>query len=326
MLRMGKKVNNDVFLVALIRALEVRLPDRSLLEQLRSCITMSEASEKMEKSLFSGFLREGESFDSERFMEKSLSWALGVVQEYSENPVLMPYLRSGFDCLNCIICLKSRLTETDYSALSGLGSCSTEEMKRIFETEKYSSLPAEFNEAVLKSVEGYFENRELLLIDLHFEKALYRYRKRLVSQMNSELMERYQSAEIDMKNLSSAVRIREFSLVKDFLKNFFIPGGNLTFEEYSTLFKSGENRYLYMKDPDSEISNTTIGSLDFEIRSLKYLYSILSESDYGIFGPEPVIAFVKRIEHRSGLVSFVLQNIACNCRTDMERLLWGGLL
>ena len=83
----------------------------------------------------------------------------------------------------------------------------------------------------------------------------------VITQMNSELMERYQSAEIDMKNLSSAVRIREFSLVKDFLKNFFIPGGNLTFEEYSTLFKSGENRYLYMKDPDSEISNTTIGSL-----------------------------------------------------------------
>jgi|GEM_PF-5403859 len=308
-----RKKSNNIFLISFLKALDAKLCSDRLMEELGRAANSEQVEALLDKTLFTELIKKDSEdfFEGGRFVTSSLSWVFSIVAEYVEDVFILPFLKSQYDCLNYLILLKEKLLEQKFSSLSSLGHYSIDQTELIFGEEKFSSLPVHFKEAVKTAIEDYYEHKKPFLIDLAFEKALFRYRLELIALMRSSEIEKYQRREIDLKNCITAMRLKKQGIDEELLSMFFIDGGTMSSHEFLDICHGNKKGSEKVKAIfEIEEFDEDRGITEYESRSIKILQRMLGALDTYIFGCEPVILFVKKFESQSRQISWIFQRLS----------------
>lgn len=119
---------------------------------------------------------------------------------------------------------------------------------------------------------------ELALDKFHYGTIMELLKSKRYRDVNVEMVREMQSGEIDMRNISTLVRIRGIKLDDEEVENLRIPGGMLTEEQFLSLLRLGDIVRLVGEYPDP--------------RYRKLLEKALAE-----YQEEDVVAFDRELEH-----------------------------
>jgi V/A-type H+-transporting ATPase subunit C len=290
-----------LFITGVIRAMEVRRIRKDLADRVIRSGSFADAMEALRDSLYPGYIpKEG---DSENF-DLMLSWRqeqlFSFLDKNSPDQNIVRLLKAPFDFHNIRVLLKNKIFElNDTESLSPSGSVSTDLLIEIFLHEQYNSLPPLMRDAVLRAIEEYYAGRKPVLIDAVIDRFMYAYQLFLCEQIESSFITDYIRLSIDLMNFQITFRSGANPDTRSVLNDFLIYGGNIPLENFIGIISdtgaAASGIQLAERHMLGRLTNG-ISALKDNIFALEKecdntLIDFLKQSEYLIWGPEPVMAF-----------------------------------
>ncbi len=293
----GKEKTDYAYAVGRIRALETRLLDRQRVERLLEAKDAEEVLRSLQDTDYGAYIPQMEGpLAFEGMLEAERARAFELFEELALEEELVYWVRSFYDFHNVKVLIKSLIAEKDFRyALSPHGNIPPEDIKAIFQEERYDKLPAHLQTAVEKGISSYYEKRDPQRISLAVDQSAYLY---LTGRsVRDAFLRNYFRLQADLLNLMTIVRLK-FIGREDLIRFSLLPGGFLEIERYTQEPLDTLSGRLY-HTPYYAIFDEGINSLRAKgsfSRLYKlmddYLVGYLKETRTVALGPEPLIAYL----------------------------------
>ncbi|CDF58550.1 V-type ATP synthase subunit C [Thermobrachium celere] len=299
--------------IARIKVLETKMLDRAKLESLIEAKDFDEAKRILQDSIYSDYI-------SMPSYEEGLKRSLEdfYLEMFKLCPVseVVDIFRTKYDAHNIKTLVKSRFLNKDIDKLLiNAGTVDVSKLKDIFKDENLRDLYPEFREAVFKVFEEYNSNKNPQDIDTIIDEAMFVRQMNIAKSARLEFLQSYIQLLIDIQNIKTFIRAKEQKRDREFLKKVLIKGGKIDLDlfisnyiediesfsnkvfhtEHFKWIKEGVEEYLKTKD---------LGRI--EKMADDYLLSVLKNSKFISFGPEPVVAYIYAKENEIKILRIIL--------------------
>jgi V/A-type H+-transporting ATPase subunit C len=302
-----------VWATAQVRVLETGMLTRSVLLNMADSPDFSSAVELLsgtEYAMTSGS-------QSPAAVEKMLLARRSAVRELFVDLILddalVEILKAREDFVNMRLAVRRVVTErpigTDYS---DAGSVPAEQFEEIFEQENYGRFPEYLQEAVEEAVLGYYQNKNICMIDHGIDKASWDYKLETARECRSIFCESLFRTQIDLTNIRTMLRLKTAERDE---RNLFITGGfveierfvhglDIGYEGLATLFYA--TPYHGVVDGGVSYLMAEQSFLHLEKDCQDHLMGFLKTTRVITAGPQPVIAYLMMKENEIRTVRMIL--------------------
>ncbi len=311
----NKKINDKdyLFLSALIRAREARMPAREALERMLDASDFAESARICAEYGYpdmSGMDING----INAALAAHFAEALDDVQKAVPEKSITDAFRLKYDYHNAKVMIKAQAANVDGERLlSRAGRVSPEKIMDAFNEDDYSEIPADMAEAMQQARGVMARSANPQLCDVSLDKAYFAGLHRLAQEESSGFLAGYARLMTDSANLRTFVRTARMGKGADFLGSVLIPGGSV---EIDAMVRAR----LANEGPEALFSGTALaqsaaagaeamrsGTLtEFERMCDNAVTDHLTGAKLKSFGPEPVIAYLASLEQETASLRMIL--------------------
>lgn len=169
--------------------------------------------------------------------------------------------------------------------------------------------------AVRRARELYEETGELMLVDLHVDRAFLKVRQKISREVESEFLKEFFKAKTDIFNLSALFRIKALGLDDEVLKRTLTVGGSIRHDKYRDNFKEDWDTLTevfrftpYQKAIEKgleEVKKTgSFQELEQEFRN--HLIELMHDSRFLPYGIEPILTYWWQKELNAQIIRMIM--------------------
>jgi len=299
--------------IARIKVLETKLLDRAKLETLIEAKDFDEAKRIIQDSIYADYLS---MLSYEEGLKKALEDFYMEMLKLCPVSEVVDIFRTKYDAHNIKVLIKSRFLNRDLDKLLiNAGTIDISKLKEIFKDENLRDLYPEFRIAAFRAFEEYNSNKNPQDIDVMIDEAMFERQINISKSTKLEFLQRYIQLLIDVQNIKTFIRAKEQKREREFLKKVLIKGGKVDLDvfinNYIEDIESFSNKvfhtehFKWIKDGIEEYLKTKdLGRI--EKVADDYLLSILKNSKFISFGPEPVVAYLYAKENEIKILRIIL--------------------
>ena len=309
--------NKYLYSVTRIRALETKLLDKAKIERMIEAKNADEIIKILYETEYASSISEMKSIDDyETVLTKELSKTYELLREISPVPELTNLFLLRYDVHNLKTLLKSSyLGEENDELLSSIGTIPIQQFKDMVKAKEFSGLDPILRECVEEIVGEFTVNPDPQLIDVTLDKCLYNLMYKAASDNKSSFLKDYISAQIDLINIKSLVRVKSMGYGRDFLKKVILQNGKLDYAFFNDVFDESLDTLIeklafkdYGKVIEEGISNyvKTKSLTKFEKLSDDYIFELAKKGKYVAFGIEPLVGYLMAKENEVKIIRMIM--------------------
>ncbi|HOH89032.1 MAG TPA: V-type ATPase subunit, partial [Bacillota bacterium] len=230
--------NKYLYSVTRIRALETKLLDKAKIERMIEARNADEVIKILYETEYAGSISEMKSIDDyESVLSKELLNTYKLLAEISPVPELTNLFQMRYDIHNLKTLLKSSyLDEENDELLSEIGTIPVQQLKGMVKDKNFVDLDPVLRKCVEEVVGEFTVNPDPQLIDVALDKGLYNLMYKVARDNKSSFLTDYISAQIDLINIKSLVRVKSMGYGREFLKKVILDNGKLDYAFFSDIF------------------------------------------------------------------------------------------
>ena len=309
--------NKYLYSVTRIRALETKLLDKAKIERMIEARNADEIIKILYETEYANSISEMKSVeDYESVLSKELSNTYKLLSEISPVPELTNLFQLRYDIHNLKTLLKSSyLDEENDELLSEIGTIPVQQLKGMVKDKNFVDLDPVLRKCVEEVVGEFTVNPDPQLIDVALDKGLYNLMYKVARDNKSSFLTDYISAQIDLINIKSLVRVKSMGYGREFLKKVILDNGKLDYAFFSDIFDESLETLIdrlafrdYGKVVEEGISNyiKTKSLTKFEKLSDDFIFEIAKKGKYVAFGIEPLIGYLMAKENETKMIRMIM--------------------
>ncbi|HOS70331.1 MAG TPA: V-type ATP synthase subunit C [Bacillota bacterium] len=309
--------NKYLYSVTRIRALETKLLDKAKIERMIEARNADEIIKILYETEYANSISEMKSIeDYESVLSKELSNTYKLLSEISPVPELTNLFQLRYDIHNLKTLLKSSyLDEENDELLSEIGTIPIQQLKGMVKEKVFSDLDPLVRESLEEVVGEFTVNPDPQLIDVTLDKALYKLMYKAAKDNKSSFLTDYISAQIDLINIKSLVRVKSMGYGREFLKKVILENGKLDYAFFSDIFDESLETLIdrlaykdYGKVVEEGISNyiKTKSLTKFEKLSDDFIFELAKKGKFVAFGIEPLIGYLMAKENETKIIRMIM--------------------
>ena len=238
---------------------------------------------------------------------------------------LLDLFRLKYDYHNVKVLIKSAGANIDASyLLSDSGRIDVNELSEAFVTGQRGNLPSPVAEAMGEASGVLSRTGNPQLSDTEIDKAYFLELSTIAQKLRNDFIAGYVRLLIDSANLRIVVRCARAGRDADFLRTALIPGGAVDAE---LLVSSYDDDPLERFSSDMLEQAIALGAevidggaqTQFERSCDDAVLRYLTDTAYVSFGPEPVIAYLAKLEWEFSVVRMILTGKLTGISSDVIR-------
>jgi V/A-type H+-transporting ATPase subunit C len=309
--------NKYLYSVTRVRALETKLLDKAKIERMVDSKDTDEILKILYETEYAGSVSEMKSIeDYEIVLSKELSKTYELLREISPVPELTNLFLLRYDIHNLKTLLKSsNLGEEHDELLSGIGTIPLIRLKAMVRDKDFSELHPILRSCVDEIVGEFTVNPDPQLIDVSLDRCLYELMYKVATDHKSGFLMDYISAQIDLINIKSLVRVKAIGYGRDFLKKVILSNGKLDYAFFSDVFDESLETLIdrlaykdYGKVVEEGISNyiKTKSLTKYEKLSDDFIFELAKKGKYVAFGIEPLVGYLMAKENEVKIIRMIM--------------------
>lgn len=324
-----KKIKDTdyVFISALIRARETKLPAGSHFERMLAADSTAEAAKIPEECGF-GNLAGLSSEDMEERLSSRRSELLSELSSMVPDSDIVNIFRLKYDYHNAKVLIKAAAARTDGERLlSKDGRVAAHVLSEAYLQSDYKDIPAALGSAMAEASEVISRTGDPQLSDFVLDEAYFAEFLDTAEKTKSGFLVDYVKLSIDTANLRSVVRAMRMSKdERDFLMQVLISGGNINADD---IIKANANHedmtVLYRNSPLSAAAEEGFAVVSegrltgFERMCDNVLSSYIKTAAKVVFGEAPVIAYICSVDTAISNIRIIMTGLAAELEPESIR-------
>ena len=309
--------NKYLYSVTRIRALETKLLDKAKIERMIEARNADEIIKILYETEYANSISEMKSVeDYESVLSKELSNTYKLLSEISPVPELTNLFQLRYDIHNLKTLLKSSyLDEENDELLSEIGTIPVQQLKGMVKDKNFVDLDPVLRKCVEEVVGEFTVNPDPQLIDVALDKGLYNLMYKVARDNKSSFLTDYISAQIDLINIKSLVRVKSMGYGREFLKKVILDNGKLDYAFFSDIFDESLETLIdrlaykdYGKVVEEGITNyiKTKSLTKFEKLSDDFIFELAKKGKFVAFGIEPLIGYLMAKENETKIIRMIM--------------------
>lgn len=301
------------FAAAQVRVLETFMLSRATLLDIANAENFEQAVELLAGGEYALPPGERSSADLERLLKSRRTEARELFAGLMIDEPIVELIRSRDDFANMRLALRRTLTGkplgTDYS---DDGNTKVELFEQVFEEENYNLLPYHMQEAIERSVLGYYQNKEIRQIDYAIDAYQAEHNLKKAGELRSVFLLELFRMQIDLTNIRTMLRLK---FTESEQRNVFLKGGYVEEQRFKHALDIGYEAIapLFFTTPYYDVLERGVAYfvannsfLKLEQHSEEHLNGFLKTTSQITAGPQPVIAYLLMKENEIRTVRFLL--------------------
>lgn len=309
--------NKFMYSVTRVRAMETKLLDKAKIERMIEAKNAEEIIKILNETEYGSSISEMKDIeDYETVLSKELSKTYELLSEISPVPELTNLFLLRYDVQNLKTLLKScYLEDENDQTLCSIGTQSSQCLKQMVKEKDFSDLHPILREGVEKVEAELSVNPDPQIIDVTLDNSMYRLMYKIASDNKCSFLTNYISAQIDLINIKTLVRVRAMGYGRDFLKKVILDNGNLDYSFFNDIFDESLETLIdslafkdYGKVVEEGISNyiKTTSLTKFEKLSDDFIFEIAKKGKYVAFGIEPLVGYLMAKENEIKIIRMLM--------------------
>ena len=285
------------YAVGRVRALEDKLLPANRIARLLEAEGGDELLRILQDTAYSQWLPETPR-DYELIIKQARGELYKLIDKLILEQEIIEQIRLKYDYYNAKVITKGTIGEKEIDELlSTFGNINPQEMKSIFQEERYDKLPYLLSNAIPEAIEVYYARKDPRFLDILLDKYYYFYLRRRDENI---FLNTLTKIEIDLVNIKTFFRVRLLKEESKLLKEAFIGGGFLKLTRFLDPFDEpieGVPRY-FEYTPYARVVSEGVEYLQSKNSFLRleklcddYFMEFLKRAKYLTFGVEPLIAY-----------------------------------
>jgi V/A-type H+-transporting ATPase subunit C len=306
-----------LYAVTRIRALETKLLDKSKIERMVDTKNAEEVVRVLAETEYASLVSEMSSaLDYETLLLKELERTYAFLREIAPSKGIAQLFLIKYDIHNLKVLLKSNmLGEENDELLINIGSIPVNRLKEMVKEKNFNDFDPIIGEALKSVLDNVSVTPDPQLIDLVLDKSQYEIMYNLAKQSKSSFMMDFISAQIDMVNIRSFLRIRIMGFGRDYLTKVIFLNGKLGLDFYSKYFdeplesiaeKLWATDYYKVIQEGLESFAKTKSFTKLERLIDDYILEFAKKGKYVAFGIEPIIGYLMAKENEAKLIRIIM--------------------
>lgn len=285
--------------VPMIKVWESKLLNNSFYEKLIDTSSLEDCVKVLQETPYGGYIK----LDNiESSLEEMYLKEYTALKSMVQCEGILSMMSLKYDYHNIKTLIKSQILNKDFSyILSPCGMIDKNFLSKCIKDNELKELDSLYREAIEDAYCLYEKFKDFQEIDIALDKRMFNHMKVYLKKIDSEFVEEYLIALIDLTNIKTSLRISKMKGNKTFLKKVLLEGGSIEPSIYEAILSDGINditsKLLHTKY--SEVINKNITSLsEIEILIDDYITNKIKAAKLIGLGVEPVFAYLyaKEIE------------------------------
>lgn len=251
------------------------------------------------------------------------------IERLAPDSEIADVFKMKYDYHNAKVIIKSEAMGIDAGhLLSAAGRIAPEEMKNLYNEEKYSSMPALLGQAMEEAKNTLARTSNPQEADFILDRAYFAELTQAAEESGNDFLKGYAAVLADSTNLKNAVRTLRMGKNSDFMKTALIDGGKVSKDR---ILAAGDRESLAALFAHSELEKAASlcgeamegGPLTaFELACDNAVNSYLGKAKLVSFGSEPLTAYLAAVENEITAVRMILTGRLAGIRSAVikERL------
>ncbi len=306
-----------LYSVARIRALETKLLDKAKIERMIEAKNTDEIIKILYETEYASSISEMKSIDDyETVLSKELSKTYKLLSEISPVPELTNLFLLRYDIHNLKTLLKSSyLGEENEELLSNTGTIPVHRLKDMVREKDFTDLPPMIKECTEEIVGEFTVNPDPQIIDVTLDRCLYDLMYKTAEDNKSRFLMDYISAQIDLINIKSMIRVKSMGYGRDFLRKVILENGKLDYAFFNDIFEESLEVLidkLAYKDYGSVVEEgissymKTKSLTKYEKLSDDFIFELAKKGKYVAFGIEPLVGYLMAKENETKIIRMIM--------------------
>lgn len=295
-----------------IRTYETQLLDKPQMERLITSKNAQEAYSILQETVYGDFIEEHSKVHD--FEDVLLAELQRVYQNlYQLTPIkeVVDFFALKYDYQNLKVLVKSAYTKQDFSdLLVPIGTVALSSLKELVATRKSTYLPQVFVSCI-QEVFDFIENyHEIQSIDIIFDNHYWQQLLEISRSKNYQLFEELVKRNIDIFNISTALRSQLMGRKRGFINAVLAEGGHLpqdeileaitnSLDDFAAYLQQSPYQQLMTKSYEELSEKKTLNT--FDLLKDNFVMAKLKEQKIVPFGPAAMIGYLyaKEIESKN---------------------------
>jgi len=300
-----KAGDRHLYAVGRIRVLETHLLDRDILKNLIEAGSVKEVYNELRDTIYGeGVVETEENLDFERMLQYEKQSIINLIDSISPDPYLTDLFVYSFDVQNIKMLFKEKLGKAlEPWAFYVIGRFDISTLRELVQTSGGETLPVpKWMIAASEELEKAWKDYpKLRVVDAVWDRALATAQLEDSIKYKRPILTRFFRFNLDIHNVEAFIRIHISERSKKQFKQFFIPGGSLSFSFFEEVWgtkvkelgRHFKNTQFHTMVTKSLEEYQTEGSLTMmEMEEARLQMEQLAPARYITFGPEPILAYL----------------------------------
>jgi V/A-type H+-transporting ATPase subunit C len=322
--------NKYLYAVTRTRALEIKLLDSAKVERMVEAKSAEDVMKILAETEYADVLTEmSNPLDYETVISKEIESTYNYMREILPEPELVDIFLLKYDIHNMKVLLKSNLLgeENDY-LLREQGTITISRLKEMLKERDIRELHPVIAEGLEEIFRSFENNPDPQMIDIILDKCQYKAMYQLAEKSRNAFLRDFISAQIDMINVKSFLRIKEAGLGRDYLRKVLLTNGKLDIEYFSKYLDEPLDSFkdsLWSRDfynvleegLESYYKTKTFTKL--EKLADDYIFNIAKKGKYVAFGIEPLVGYLMAKENEAKIIRIIMVGKMNNIPNEIIR-------
>jgi V/A-type H+-transporting ATPase subunit C len=267
--------------------------------------------------------------DYETVISKEIENTYKYMREILPEPELVDIFLLKYDIHNFKVLLKSSLLgeENDF-LLRDLGTIPVNKVKEMLKEKDFSKLHPVIAEGLEEIFISFENSPDPQMIDIILDRCQYKAMYQLAQKSKNKFLQDFITAQIDMINIKSFLRIKEAGLGRDYLIKVLLPHGDIEIDYYSKYLDDSLDAFrdsLWSKDFHSvleeglESYSRTKTLTKLEKLADDYIFNIAKKGKYIAFGIEPLVGYLMAKENEAKIIRIIMVGKMNNIPNEIIR-------
>lgn len=306
-----------LYAVSRVRALETNLLSKSTVDRMLESSTSQEALKILSETDYGNYFGEVDGvYDFEKALDQGLRTTYKVIDDSTGNPKFTLLSKLKYDFHNLKVLMKEKYLGEDYGhILSHTGSIEVETLRKAVEDKNLTGFNPHIKEAFERADTDFELNGDPQMIDILLDQGLYSCITELVQEIDNADLTELIKTEIDLKNISTLLRVRKMDRGAKLLEAALIDGGfldkplligSLGEPAGSLVDRLSSTRYDKIAIEGVAAWIDTGSSTVFEKMSDDLLLNMAKKGKYAAFGVLPIIGYLRARENEAKVVRMIM--------------------
>lgn len=303
----GKKVKDRdyLFLTAMLRAREAKMPDRDGLDRMLSAPSYADAAKLLAEYGFGDLSAAADAGSVDAALSARRKRIFDEISRLAPEQALTDAFRLKYDYHNAKVIVKAEGAHiSGEHLLSACGRVPPEALYEAYAAGKFTGLPPALGAAMVEARDTLARTGNPQPADFVLDRACFAELTAIAAGTGSAFLKNYARLLTDSANLRAAVRAARMGRERDFLRTALIPGGSAAPDRLAQAAASG-GEALAALFSSSELKEAAVlgaqalkgGSVSrFELACDNALTDFLASAKMIAFGREPVTAYLALAE------------------------------